>query len=110
MRDLIDMRGASGAVYRFNLVHAGRPLSPMGGNYLYVRDKADGYEVVYVGEAQNLLADARAHWPEASKAHGAAHLYTRLNVTERVRAHEYADITGSAPPPAAESAPPEPAA
>ena len=104
MRDLIDMRGASGAVYRFNLVHAGRPLSPMGGNYLYVRDKPDGYEVVYVGEAQNLLADARARWPEASKAHGAAHLYTRLNVTERVRAHEYADIAAANDPPMTSSA------
>jgi hypothetical protein len=99
MRDLIDMRGASGAVYRFNLVSGERPLSPMGGNFLYVRDKPDGYEVVYVGEAQNLLAESRSRWAEAAKSHGAAHLYTRLNVTERARSQEHADILSAARPP-----------
>jgi hypothetical protein len=99
MRDLIDMRGASGAVYRFNLVSAERPLSPMGGNFIYVRDRPDGYEVVFVGEAQNLLAESRSRWAEAAKTHGAAHLYTRLNVTERARSHEYADILNATRPP-----------
>lgn len=103
MRDLIDVKGASGAVYRFNLLREGRPLSPMGGNFLYVREDGDAYEIIYVGEAQNLLTGAREHWAEAVRTYGAAHLFTRLNVTERVRRHEYLDIAEAAAPPMAAS-------
>jgi len=92
MKDLIDLKGASGAVYRFALVREGRPLSPMGGNFIYVRARGEGYELVHVGEVQNLLKDARAGWPQAVEAHGATDLFTRLNITERVRQQEHADI------------------
>ncbi len=104
MRDLIDVRGASGALYRFNLVGDSRPLSPMGGNYLYVREDGDGYEIVHVGEAENLLAAARNDWAEAAQTRGAGHLFTRLNISERVRQHEHEDIIRAA------SAPPAPSA
>jgi hypothetical protein len=103
MRDLIDVRGASGAVYRFNLFREGRPLSPMGGNFIYVREAGEGYEVVHVGEGQNLLTDARAGWARAVAEHGAAHMFTRLNITERVRQHEHADIMAAVHPPMSEA-------
>ncbi|MGI9169872.1 MAG: hypothetical protein ACR2FH_06805 [Caulobacteraceae bacterium] len=96
---MIDLKGASGAVYRFNLTREGRPLSPMGGNFAYVRDAGDGYEVVHVGEGQNLLTDARAGWERAAAEHGARHLFTRLNISERVRQHEHEDILAAARPP-----------
>ncbi|MBA3810559.1 MAG: hypothetical protein H0X27_02725 [Caulobacteraceae bacterium] len=99
MRDIIDVRGASGAVYRFNLLREGRPLSPMGGNFLYAREAGERYEVVHVGECQNLLTGARALWNEAVRDHGATHLFTRLNITERVRAQEHADIVEAVRPP-----------
>jgi hypothetical protein len=99
MRDLIDLRGASGAVYRFNLVREGRPLSPMGGNFAYVREAGEGYEVVHVGEGENLLTEARTRWAQAVAEHGAAHLFTRLNIAERVRQHEHADIVAATHPP-----------
>jgi len=99
MRDMIDVRGASGAVYRFNLLREGRALSPMGGNFLFVRETGDGYEIVQVGETQNLSTGARADWAEAVRSRGATHLFSRLNVTERVRQHEYTDITQAARPP-----------
>jgi len=99
LRDLIDMHGASGAVYRFNLIREGRPLSPMGGNFLYVRLDGDGYEVVHAGEAQNLLTDARARWTQAVSDHGATDLFTRLNVSERTRRHEHEDILAAATTP-----------
>ena len=98
MRDLIDVRGASGAVYRFGLVRDGRPLSPIGGNYLYVRETGETYEVVYAGEGQNLINDARGRWNEAVAAHGSLHLFTRLNISEGVRQHEHGDILASARP------------
>jgi hypothetical protein len=104
MRDLIDMHGASGAVYRFNLIREGRPLSPMGGNYLYVRQSGDSYVVVLAGEAQNLLTDARAHWDRAVVEHGATDLFTRLNVSEKTRRHEHEDIMAAALPPMSERA------
>jgi hypothetical protein len=92
MQEFIDLKGASGAVYRFALVREGRLLSPMGGNYIYARARGEGYELVHVGEVQNLLKDARARWSQAVDAHGATDLYTRLNITERVRQQEHADI------------------
>jgi hypothetical protein len=103
MRNLIDVRGASGAVYRFNLVDENRPLSPMGGNYLYVREAGDGYEIVHIGETENLLADARSDWAEVVRTRAAEHLFTRLNISERVRLYEHEDIVQAA------SAPPQPA-
>src|SRR5205807_3753317 len=48
MRDWIDIKGASGAVYRFHLFKDGRPLSPMGGNYIYARKTGDRFEALYV--------------------------------------------------------------
>ncbi len=98
MRDLIDVRGASGAVYRFGMIRDGRPLSPIGGNYLYVREVGDAYEIVHAGEGQNLINDARRRWQEAVAAHGSLHLFTRLNITEGVRQHEHADIIAATSP------------
>ncbi len=94
MKELIDVHGASGAVYRFALFREGRPLSPMGGNYLYVRacDDGPGYEIVHIGEGQNLLTDAHGEWNRAVKSHAASHLFTRLNISERTRRQEHDDI------------------
>lgn len=92
MRDLIDVRGATGAVYRFGLVRDGRPLSPIGGNYLYVRETGETYEIVYAGEGQNLINDAHSRWNDAQSDHGPLHMFTRLNISEGVRRTEHDDI------------------
>ncbi|MHB8529086.1 MAG: hypothetical protein ACYC8V_06190 [Caulobacteraceae bacterium] len=103
MRELIDVHGASGAVYRFSLFREGRPLSPMGGNFLYVREEEDGpgkgYEIVHVGEGQNLLTDAHLDWDKAVGTHAVSHLFTRLNISERTRKQEHADIVRALHPP-----------
>jgi hypothetical protein len=98
MKDTIDVIGATGAAYRFNRVRDDRPLSPMGGNFIYARPSADGCEIVFLGEAQNLMTDARRLWDKAVKDHGAEHLYTRLNVTERMRRQEQGDILAALTP------------
>jgi hypothetical protein len=108
MRDLIDVRGVSGAVYRFGLVRDGRPLSPIGGNYLYVVDAGDTYEIIHAGEGQNLINEARVRWSEAETVYGDLHLFTRLNISEGIRQTEHNDIVaalnpvmnGDTPPPA----------
>ena len=99
MRDLIDMKGASGRTYRFMLIRDGRPLSPMGGNYMYTVMDGDVLKVLYVGESQNLLKDARDLWGEAVQMHGAVSLYSRLNISERIRKTEHEDLMDALNPP-----------
>ena len=40
----------------------------MGGNFLYCRFTGDTSELIYAGEAQNLMKDARERWNEAQQA------------------------------------------
>ena len=96
MKDIIDVRGGSGAAYRFTRFRDGNPLSAMGGNFLYAREAGDVTAVLYVGEAQNLLTGARVAWDGAVRDHRAEGLYTRLNISERTRQAEHADILAGA--------------
>jgi hypothetical protein len=111
MKDFIDVRCDSGDVLRFHRVGAGRMLSPMGGNYLYVRETGEGHEVLFAGEGRSLMTDARDRWDEA-RGLGAHHLYTRLNISESVRQHELAEVIAAIRPtmnaPAEPEASPEP--
>ncbi|HSZ52409.1 MAG TPA: hypothetical protein VK801_12615 [Caulobacteraceae bacterium] len=99
MKDTIDVRGASGTVYRFMRVRGDQPLTRMGGNFIYARMSDGTWEIVFVGEASNLMSDAHRLWPQAVQDHGAEELFTRLNVTERVRRLEQSDILGVITPP-----------
>ena len=94
MKDTIDVIGASGARYRFQLYREGRPLSPMGGNYLYLRAEPinDSFAVVFSGEGENLMTGALSRWSDAQEAHHATHLYTRLNISQSIRKHEHHDL------------------
>jgi hypothetical protein len=96
--DHVDIHGASGRAYRFMRVRDGRPLSPAGGNYLYGRFTAGRFEAIYAGEGQNLLKDARERWAEAVARHQASDIYTRLNLNQRIRQLEHADIVAGAAP------------
>jgi hypothetical protein len=99
VKDQIDCQVASGAHYRFALFKDGRPLSPMGGNYLFVRETDDGTQVLYCAEADNLSVHARERWAEAEQRHGATALYTRLNVSSGVRKRENAELLEAYSPP-----------
>ncbi|HEY2051830.1 MAG TPA: hypothetical protein VGH03_21030 [Caulobacteraceae bacterium] len=99
MKDTIDVRGASGAVYRFMRVRADQTLSRMGGNFIYAKTSEETLEIVFVGEAPNLMADAHRLWSQAVQDYGAEELFTRLNVTERIRRLEQSDILGAVKPP-----------
>ena len=88
MKPYIELKGASGAVYRYKLAEDADPRTTIAGNFVYV----DGAGVVlFAGEANNLIG-ANARWSEAVARHGAAHLYTRLNVSGASRAEEHADV------------------
>ena len=99
MRDYVDVTGASGATYRFMRLKEGRPLSPMGGNFLYCRFTGEACELIYAGEVQNLMKDARERWNEAQQRFQVSDLYSRLNISERVRQLELNDIVGANHPP-----------
>lgn len=99
MRDQIDCRVGSGEPLRFALFRDGRPLSPMGGNYLYVRETEQGFVVVFAGQADNLALHAQARWPDAQARYGAEGLYTRLNITAAVRRREHAELLEALDPP-----------
>ena len=94
----LDFVGASGATYRY-FVRDGDRLSPSGGNYIFARETADGLSVIYVGEAENLMTLADAHWPEAKARFGATHAFVRLNVTASVRRKERQDLIAAYDPP-----------
>jgi hypothetical protein len=99
MSDFVDIKGMSGRAYRFMRLKEGRPLSPMGGNFLYARRTGDRLEVLYAGEVQNLLKDARERWSEATERFQVTELYTRLNISEGTRRLEHADIIEGVHPP-----------
>jgi hypothetical protein len=99
VRDQIDCRIESGEHLRFTLFKEGRPLSPMGGNYLYVKDGEDGATILYAGQTDNLALHAQARWAEAVANHGAQGLYTRLNITGAVRQREHLELLESLDPP-----------
>ncbi len=100
MRDQIDCRLGSGETLRFTLFREGRPLSPMGGNYLYVKsDENDGFAVIYTGLTDNLALHAQERWGEAQAQHGADGLYTRLNITQAVRRREFGELLEALDPP-----------
>lgn len=100
MRDQIDCRVGSGEHLRFTLFKEGRPLSPMGGNYLYVREDDDGtVRIVFAGATDNLALNAQARWGEAQSKYGAIGLYTRLNITAAVRRREHEALLEVLDPP-----------
>ncbi|HEY9234601.1 MULTISPECIES: hypothetical protein [Phenylobacterium] len=91
MKDLLDIEGASGALYRFRLHDTNRELPATAGNYLIVRREEGALQVIGCGEAQSLMS-ARPLWAEAVAEHGAEQLYLRLNVARAHRVGEHEDI------------------
>jgi hypothetical protein len=98
VRDQIDCRIESGDHLRFTLFKEGRPLSPMGGNFLYVKDSDDGPQVFYAGQTDNLALHAQTRWAEAQAEFGVDGLYTRLNITAAVRRREHFDLLAALAP------------
>ena len=105
MRDQIDCRLESGEHLRFSLFKEGRPLSPMGGNYLYVKDGEDGPRIIFAGQTDNLALHAQARWGEGQDRFGLDGLYTRLNITTAVRKREHQDLLDALDPPMNEGEP-----
>ena len=91
MNSHIDLPGQSGALYRYRLAENADPRTPIGGNYVYVREVKGKPEVLLAGETNNLSHGAKERWGEA-EAKGATHLFVRFNVAGSARAHELKDL------------------
>ncbi len=106
MQTVLDIAGASGAVYRFRLWPAGAMHSPMASNFVFVRLSEGKFEIVYSGERSHfaLTHDTWPEWNRARNDFGATHVYTRLNISEATRQQEMADIVEAYHPPMNEGA------
>ncbi|HEX5379920.1 MAG TPA: hypothetical protein VFW47_15190 [Phenylobacterium sp.] len=98
MKTQIDLRGASGAAYRFRLVEEPMQLPTASGNFVFVKSEIAGASVIYAGEAA-ILSEATARWADARGAYGADAIYVRLNISESVRLAEQADLVEQYNPP-----------
>jgi hypothetical protein len=96
MQDFIDLKGASGAEYRFRIWTEGAAHLPVAGNYVFLQAQAEGFTIIMVG-ATNDLSRARSEWPKAEKR-GATHVFTRLNVARAVRMAEHQDLVAGYKP------------
>ncbi len=93
----LDLKGASGACYRFR--PAAEVKTPMSGGYVYIRNGGDGCELIYASPADNLLTDTPSRWSEAVSAYGATDIFVRLNVSRSARTQEMEDIAEAHRPP-----------
>jgi len=90
MKDFVDLKGASGASYRFRRLPDGQPHLRIAGNYAVLKPRTGGFTVVHVGATDD-LSRARTECPPEAKA-GSIHFYTRLNVSRAAREAEHADL------------------
>jgi hypothetical protein len=87
----LDLRGASGAAYRFHKIDTGAPLPAIAGNFVYVTGEGAARCLVCCGAAES-LRNALKDWDHAVRVHRANAVYVRRNVSWKIRAIEHADI------------------
>lgn len=98
MSDFIDLRGASGAAYRFRRADPAA-LPATAGNFVYAREQDGEFVVLGCGTALSLTS-AGGLRRNLSDQHGEADLFIRLNVARAVRVGEHEDIVERIKPPA----------
>ena len=91
MREFVDLRGASGSLYRFRLWPEGGAHPPIAGNYIVLKEEASGLKVLAAAVTGD-LSQASVEARKALAKDTQARLYTRLNVARAVRTAEHEDI------------------
>ena len=95
-----ELAGKSGARYRYSSFEEERFLPPAGANYVIARITAEGPNLIYAGETDNLANQTwRAALEKARATYSDAAILTRLNVTRAVREAERADLVEQHQPP-----------
>lgn len=98
LSEFIDLRGASGAAYRFRRADPAA-LPATAGNFVYAREEGGQLVVVGCGTALSLTSAAGLQ-RNLADLHGESDLFIRLNVARAVRQGEHEDIVAQAKPPA----------
>ena len=97
-----ELAGKSGARYRYSSFEEERFLPPAGANFVIARITADGPNLIYAGETDNLASQSwRSALEKARATYADAAVLTRLNVTRAVREAERADLVEEHQPPMA---------
>jgi hypothetical protein len=91
MREFVDLRGASGTFYRFRLWPEGGAHPPIAGNYIVLREEANGLKVMLAGMTSD-LSQAPSECRKTLAKDPDARLFTRLNVARALRSSEHEDI------------------
>lgn len=89
MNEFLDLKGASGAGYRFRRVARGQVPLRIAGEYAMLKPKGEGFTVVHIGMTTD-LSKARDECPAPGGRD--AILYVRLNVVRALREAEYHDL------------------
>jgi hypothetical protein len=98
VKPFIDLIGASGAAYRFRKAEGG--LSPIGGNFVYVRDVDGMPRVVCCGKARSIgWVLTKRTWFDDENGEPGDQLYVRLNATGTIRRSEHEDLVAGLPRP-----------
>jgi hypothetical protein len=97
MREFVDLRGASGTLYRFRLWPEGGAHPPIAGNYIVLREEESGLQILLAGISSD-LSKAGGEARRTLAKDPAARLYTRLNVARAVRCSEHEDIVAEHQP------------
>jgi hypothetical protein len=90
MHEFLDLKGASGAFYRFRRWPEGAAHLPIAGNYVIVQEAAAGFKVLAVGASMNLSMARPAALGRGRRK--PVHIYTRLNVSRQLRTSEHEDL------------------
>lgn len=97
MREFVDLRGASGTLYRFRRWPASGAHPPIAGNYIVLKDDPNGFKVVLAGVTSD-LSQAAFECRKALAKDSDAQLFTRLNVARALRTAEHEDIVAEYKP------------
>jgi hypothetical protein len=96
VKPFVDLAGASGEMYRFRRAEGG--LSPIGGNFVYVREEAGETKVVCCGKARSLVSVLMGRvWTSDESAQPDDALYIRLNAASSTRNAEHEDLIAGLP-------------
>jgi hypothetical protein len=102
-----EIAGKSGARYRYSSFEEERFLPPAGANFVIARLTAEGPNLIYAGETDNLANQTwKAALEKARATYSDAAILTRLNVTRAVREAERTDLIEEHQPPMNQGAQP----
>ncbi|KQW72851.1 hypothetical protein ASE17_07725 [Phenylobacterium sp. Root77] len=95
MREFVELRGASGATYRFRAWPESDHHTPTAGNFAVLAFEGQGVSIVGLGVCSDLSRAKQLSHDTLSASSG--HLFTRLNVSRAVRDAEHDDLQAAEP-------------